>query len=117
MPHFGEYLKKWLKAHHLSHHKLAEQIGVEPRWPNGSLVEFRCLRDGMHHLEVGRSYYVQRGDEATFKRLEEIGEDRLTFHAINGKKYPAPIYVDRVDIVRMAVAEFRLVNPDIEGGV
>jgi hypothetical protein len=55
-------------------------------------------------LEVGKDYYVQRGDQATFKRLESIGEEELVFRAVNRKKYKDPMPVPRSEIVRMARA-------------
>jgi len=77
---------------------------MSPRFKDGETIEFRCLRDGRDALEVGASYYVQRDGEATFKQLAEIGEDVLVFHAINRKKYPDPMPVDRRSIMRMAKA-------------
>ncbi len=85
----------------------------EGGYDDGALVEFECLREGGaagdgHRLEEGEDYYVQVGDEATFKRLEQIGKETLIFRAINRRKYPKPITVRKDEIVRMAHAEFTM---------
>lgn len=78
---------------------------MAPGYADGSMVEFRCLRPGRDTLGNGKDYYVQRSDGVgTFKRLVAISDDMLTFRAINRRKYPDDIPVDRADIVRMAVA-------------
>jgi SOS-response transcriptional repressor LexA len=82
---------------------------MQPRWPNGSLVEFRCVRG---ELVVGRDYYVQREDEATFKRLVKATEEQLLLGAINRRKYPEPMIVDRHSLRRVAEAVFLLVVPE-----
>lgn len=84
---------------------------MQPTWPDGGLVEFRCLRMLRDELEIGQDYYVQVADMATFKRLESITEDELIFRAINRKKYPKPMNALRTEIVRMARAEYLLVDP------
>lgn len=84
---------------------------MEKDWPNGALVEFRCLRQLRDALEAGRDYYVQVDGEATFKRLVKVDEENLTFAAVNKRKYPKPIVVGRSGIVRMAVAEWMLSRP------
>jgi Peptidase S24-like len=76
-----------------------------PRFKTGMIIEFQCLRDGRHFLAIGADYYVQKADgSATFKRLVAIGDDILTFRALNEKKYPKRIVVARSDITRMAIA-------------
>lgn len=77
---------------------------MTPRFKDGDVVEFRCLRDGRDALEVGAFYYVQKDHQATFKELVEIGEETLVLRAINRKKYPDPMPVERRSIVRMARA-------------
>jgi SOS-response transcriptional repressor LexA len=89
---------------------------MEKDYPDGSLIEFRCLRpdcgDGnASKLEPGEDYYVQAAESATFKRLKEFDEESLVFVAINKKKYPRPFKVRRADIGRMAKAEYILVKP------
>ncbi len=91
---------------------------MEKVWPDGSLVEFRLLKwDGLleegDRLETGQDYYVQKISEATFKRLEVIRDDELVFRAINKKKYPAPMVVQREEIVRMAKAEYLLTRRSV----
>jgi transcriptional regulator with XRE-family HTH domain len=89
---------------------------MQPDWPDGGLVEFRCLRpaglvtDG-DTLKIGEDYYVQVGDEATFKRLTAFDDDQLVLRAINYRKYPKPLIAVRNDIVRMAIAEWKLERP------
>jgi hypothetical protein len=83
---------------------------MSPLYKSGMIVEFECLRDGRHQLSIDRDYYVQKEDgSATFKRLAKIEDDTLTIRAINKKRFPEPMIVERRDIVRMAVArgEFR----------
>lgn len=78
--------------------------GAKPNYPDGTIVEFRCLRDGRHVLEVGKDYYVQKRDgTATFKRLARIDEETLELAALNVRKYPHFLVVERSEIVRMAV--------------
>jgi transcriptional regulator with XRE-family HTH domain len=84
---------------------------MTPAWPDGALVEFRCLRWGVDELIIGEDYYVQRDSEATFKRLVLLDEESMTFEALNRKKYPRPIVVQRADVVRMSRAEYLLTRP------
>ncbi len=91
---------------------------MEKVWPDGSLVEFRLLKwDGLleegDRLETGQDYYVQKISEATFKRLEVIRDDELVFRAVNKKKYPVPMVVQREEIVRMARAEYLLTRRSV----
>jgi transcriptional regulator with XRE-family HTH domain len=82
---------------------------MEPRWPNGSLVEFRCVRG---ELAVGRDYYVQRDDQATFKRLVKQTEEELVLGAINKARHPRPLMARREELKRVAEAVFLLVVPE-----
>lgn len=84
---------------------------MHPRWPNGALVEFRCLRDGRDELEIGEDYYVQVDGQGTFKRLEKFDEETLVFRAINRRKYPSPMPARRAEVVRMAKAIHMIVVP------
>lgn len=83
-------------------------------YPDGSLVEFRLLKPdfgdgrGGSRMEIGRDYYVQKSECATFKKLEEFTDEVLYFRAINRRKYPDRIKVLRADVVRMAKAEYVL---------
>lgn len=98
-------------AHQIDHGVFRIRIrgdSMTPRFKDGALVEFRCLRDGKHILEVGRFYYVQREGEATFKQLAEIDDEQLVFRALNKRKYPEKMPVERRSIVRMALALFVL---------
>lgn len=92
---------------------------MRKKYEEGMLVEFRLLVPAtmlkIPHikpdiLEPGKDYYVQKNGEATFKRLELFDEERLFFRAINKKKYPEPIMVQRVDVLRMAVARAIIVE-------
>jgi len=83
---------------------------MQPKYPDGSLVEFRLLKWNEDNIEVGRDYYVQNGDLATFKRLEKIEEDRLVFRAINREKYPDAMPVERENVLRMARAYFLIIE-------
>lgn len=85
---------------------------MKPRWPDGSLVVFRCMRDGRDMLEIGEDYYVQVDGQGTFKRLEKIDEETLVFRAINRRKYPAQMPARRAEIVRMAKALHMIVVPE-----
>lgn len=78
---------------------------MRPLYRTGMVIEFECLVDGLHALQVHRDYYVQRDDgTATFKRLDGLTDDLMTLRALNRKKFPKPITVERSRIVRMAVA-------------
>lgn len=75
------------------------------KYKSGVIVEFECLRCEMDSMEIGRDYYVQKNDgTATFKRVENATELELTLRALNRKKYPKAMIVERSTIVRMAVA-------------
>lgn len=93
---------------------------MSPDWPNGCLVEFRCLRpaspitDG-DTLTIGEDYYVQVGEEATFKRLVEFDDDIIVLRAVNKKAYPKPLVARRSDILRMAIAQWMLSKPKKRG--
>jgi transcriptional regulator with XRE-family HTH domain len=84
---------------------------MSKKWPNGSIVEFRCVRMGRDILTAGDDYYVQVGNIATFKRLTAIHDEELVFAAINKRAFPDPIIAARREIVRMARAEWLLVKP------
>jgi SOS-response transcriptional repressor LexA len=78
---------------------------MKPEYTSGMVVEFQCLREGRDKLIRGRDYYVQKRDgTATFKRLKEIHEDRLVFHALNQRVCKGPMEVLRSEITRMAIA-------------
>lgn len=84
---------------------------MKPRYPDGAIVEFMCIRFDRDRLEVGKNYYVQRDDgTATFKQLLKIEQDDfdapiLVLGALNKKKYPTPLRVNQLLVVRMAVAK------------
>lgn len=70
-------------------------------YPDGAIVEFRCIRTGLDGFVEGKDYYVQRDDDtATFKRVEKVDEDEITLRALNTRKYPEPLIVPRGLIVR-----------------
>jgi hypothetical protein len=82
---------------------------MSPEYPDGQVVEFKCLRVEYEGAEVGRDYYVQKSDgTATFKRLDDVTEDELVLVAINRMKYPEPMRVARGLVVRMAAAVARI---------
>jgi SOS-response transcriptional repressor LexA len=81
---------------------------MEPKFKSGETLEFLCLREGETPMETGKEYYVQVGDEATFKRLAKITEEELIFKAINSQKYPQAMRVRRAQILRMAKATARV---------
>jgi len=86
----------------------------EGGYSDGSLIEFRILwydRRG-DALEVGKDYYVQRTDEATFKKLADFDDEYLLLEAINRQKYPKKMKVLRSDVVRIAraVGVIRIIN-------
>lgn len=77
----------------------------ENSYPDGSIVEFRCVRLDREGLVEGQDFYVQRDDgRATFKRVEAQDEDSVTLRALNRAKYPEPMVVERPLIVRVARA-------------
>lgn len=81
---------------------------MRPKYDDGDLVEFRVVRIDGAGLVAGRDYYVQKNDgEATFKRLESVGDETMTLRARN-RKYRQPLVVERGLIVRLAVAEWIL---------
>lgn len=78
---------------------------MSPQYPDNTIVEFRCIRDGRDILESGKDYYFQQNDgTATFKRLAKILEDELELRALNRKKFPKPMVVSRELVVRAAIA-------------
>ncbi len=78
---------------------------MKPDWPNGSIVEFECLRGEHGQLVIGEDYYVQRSDGlASFKRLAAMGEEELVFQAINRRRFKESMPVNRRDVVKMAMA-------------
>jgi len=102
---------------HSEMHKAMGYFGIhirgdsmEPDYPDGVTVMFRCLRYGIDNLAAGEDYYVQRNDDATFKRLVNIEDGHLTFAAVNKRKYKEAFVVPREDIVRMAHANGMIVK-------
>jgi hypothetical protein len=86
---------------------------MSPKWKNGDIAEFKCLRWAEDVLEVGKDYYVQRDDgTATFKTLVAADENGITLQAINKRKYPDRMAVPMIGIVRMAnaLAKIQLVE-------
>jgi hypothetical protein len=78
---------------------------MSPKYKDGAMIEFRCLRADRDGVIVGRDYYVQRSDgTATFKCVEEADEETLTLRARNQRKYPERMVVERGLVVRMALA-------------
>jgi hypothetical protein len=70
---------------------------MEPLWRDGEIVEFHPV--DLAALEQSEDYCVQRTDGlATFKRLLGISGNSLRFGAINEKKHPAELHVDRGQI-------------------
>lgn len=85
---------------------------MEPRWPDGSMIEFRRIVLGREHLPFGEDCYVQTADgRATFKRLESGDEDHIVLRAVNAAKYPKKMTVAVQEIVNVAVAESMIVVP------
>jgi SOS-response transcriptional repressor LexA len=83
-----------------------------PRWRDGDVVEFACVRFDADELLPGEDYYVQRSDEtATFKRLERVEDESLVLLALNDLRYPEPIVVPTGLVVRMARAVLRIEAP------
>lgn len=82
---------------------------MTPEYRAGQVVEFRCVRVGHDGLVAGRDYYIQRADGcATFKRVERFDDDVITLRALNKKKYPKALTVERGLVVRMALAVARV---------
>lgn len=85
---------------------------MAPKYPDGSTVEFRCLRDasGMpdfESLRVGKKYYIQLDDgTGTFKQLEKIEPEKITLRATNGK-YRSPLHAEIGRVQKLAVLEGR----------
>jgi transcriptional regulator with XRE-family HTH domain len=78
---------------------------MEKRYPDRSLVEFRLVPSRGDGLIAGRDFYIQRDDDmATFKRVEKIEDEVVTLRALNVKKFPDPMRVERSRIVRSAEA-------------
>jgi transcriptional regulator with XRE-family HTH domain len=89
---------------------------MDPVYPDGTLVEFRCLVPSVEGPIEGKDYYVQRSDgTATFKRVAKIEEDTITLQALNKKVMPKFIVVPRQEITRMAVAEHKLDRSGMHG--
>ncbi|MGC4030224.1 MAG: hypothetical protein QM754_00550 [Tepidisphaeraceae bacterium] len=83
---------------------------MEPAWPDASLVEFEMLVDGTD-FEVGKDYYVQTHEGATFKRCISKDGETVTVGCINGKPLKRWT-VNRSDIQRAARGVYRLTTPD-----
>lgn len=78
---------------------------MKPKYPDGSIVEFHCLRTHLDEAEAGKDYYVQRSDGfATFKRIEKIDDHAVTLIALNRRKYPKRMIVARQEVSRLALA-------------
>lgn len=78
---------------------------MQPRYQDGSIVEFVTVRFGRDDLNVGKNYYVQRCDgTATFKRLARCEEEQIVLVAINRKHYPKEMPLPWQEISRMARA-------------
>jgi len=78
---------------------------MTPIYPDGAIVEFRRLRLDRESPVPTRDYYVQRSDGlATFKMLEKAGETEYVLRALNRRKYPQPLTVEKSLVVNMAAA-------------
>ena len=95
----------------LAHKRFRVKIrgdSMEKEYADESIVEFVCLQwrqDGtVAGMEVGKDFYVQAAEEATFKRLKSFSNEELVFVAINRKKFPKDIRLKRIDVNRMAKA-------------
>lgn len=75
-----------------------------PKYRSGEIIEFRVVRFGVDSLEIGADYYVQKDDDATFKRLEKVTDEMYILRAINVKKYPRAMSVPHQSVRRMAIA-------------
>jgi hypothetical protein len=76
---------------------------MHEKWKKGELVEFRCLTRGVEAMVVGKDYYVQTREGATFKRLWMVYEGWVLLHAINTEKYPRFVKIPVVDVVRVGL--------------
>ncbi len=79
---------------------------MEPKYRDGSLVEFKIWREGKEPLPLGRNVVVTNSDGlSTFKHLESYDPEReeWVLRALN-KKYPEPIRIPRQMLARLAVA-------------
>lgn len=86
---------------------------MRPKYSDGDLIEFRCLREDRDGIVVGKDYYVQRSDGmATFKRVESVDEDSITLRALNRRKYGGALVVPRQMAVRVAIALAKVVILD-----
>jgi hypothetical protein len=104
----GEVCDPRLIDHGLFRVRLAGD-SMEPTYPDGSLVEFQCLRPDRDGVIVGKSYYVQKSDgTATFKRVSKVNEETFELSAINRKRYPKSMIVERGLVTRIARAVYRL---------
>jgi SOS-response transcriptional repressor LexA len=78
---------------------------MQPKYPDGCIVEFRIVRRGRDGWPIGKNCYVQLASgDATFKRMEAVDEDTVTLVAINSAKYKKPLTAAVSDVVSMAVA-------------
>lgn len=80
---------------------------MEPKFPDGSIVEFRVVRlNGTPQIEEGAAYYVQRSDgAATFKLAYQLPTgDGIELRAINRKVCRQPLRVEWQEIARLARA-------------
>lgn len=80
---------------------------MEPKFPDGSIVEFRVVRlNGMPQIEAGAAYYVQRSDgAATFKLAYPLtGGEGIELRPINRKVCRHPLRVEWQEISRLARA-------------
>jgi len=76
-----------------------------PIYPEGVVVLFRRLCLDRESPVPTRDYYVQRSDGlATFKMLEKAGETEYVLRALNRRKYPQPLTVEKSLVVNMAAA-------------
>lgn len=82
---------------------------MTPAWPDGALIEFELLTDDDDFM-IGRDYYVQKHDGATFKRVIDLDEEQITIGCIHGER--RRWVVPRADILRSAQAVFSLVRPN-----
>lgn len=77
---------------------------MQSAYEDGCVVEFRVIRQGRDIIEVGKDYYVQKLDQATFKRVVAVRGDEVILQAVNRRKYPKEMTVYMDDIVRAARA-------------
>lgn len=100
----GEVSDPRMMGHGLFRVRLAGD-SMRPAYQDGCIVEFRCLRVDRDGVVEGKDYYVQRSDGcATFKRVVKMDEESFTLAALNKRKYPRVMIVERAVVVRMARA-------------